>query len=370
MDPLFPRPSPSGCRRGINPRRRCRGTTLPELLVSFVISLIILAGIVQVYSLSKSAYNTQSALSEIQNTARFAFELLGYQFRMVGYLGCGQNRSLSLDNLLVNSGGSLVGDNFPYDFENVLWGYDKDSNALPAPHVGFGSRVASDWVSFKMPANNGVVLVSGMGDATDTSFTVRPLGSDEIDPGKSIIISDCQRLRVVRSATYGSGTPNSTLTRAANPSDIGYVFGQGSNIYPIQTVAYYVDVDPTDGPRLMRKVHDDTASPYTAAQALFDGVEHFEILYGVDTNPATNTPEQADIYVDATEVAASHSFDDVVSVRVGMIVRSKEPVGAENPTPIALFKGAGTYEISVAIPDDKRLRKSFEMSFSLRNRIL
>ena len=71
--------------------RRCRGVTLIELMISMMLGLIVIGGVVSVVLAGKQSYRTNEALSQVQESARTAFELMARDIRQAGANGCGNN---------------------------------------------------------------------------------------------------------------------------------------------------------------------------------------------------------------------------------------------------------------------------------------
>ncbi len=67
--------------------KRQLGLSLVEVLVALVISLFLLAGIVQVYTGNKQTFAFTNALAEIQENARFAMEFMAQDLRLAGEWG-------------------------------------------------------------------------------------------------------------------------------------------------------------------------------------------------------------------------------------------------------------------------------------------
>lgn len=61
------------------------GLTLIEIMVSLVISLFLIAGVIQLFVSSKQTYRSQDALSRIQENGRMAMEGMAADIRMAGY---------------------------------------------------------------------------------------------------------------------------------------------------------------------------------------------------------------------------------------------------------------------------------------------
>ena len=68
-------------------RVRDRGLSLVELMVAMVISLVLLAGVMQIYLYSKKNYLIQDSLARLQENGRYAMDLLSRDLRLAGYFG-------------------------------------------------------------------------------------------------------------------------------------------------------------------------------------------------------------------------------------------------------------------------------------------
>ena len=86
----------------MNPSRRTlpqrvnnqqRGFSMVELMIAITISLLLLAGVIQIFSASRQTYTLQDGMSRLQENARYALErhLAGYRpVRLYGLHGfCG-----------------------------------------------------------------------------------------------------------------------------------------------------------------------------------------------------------------------------------------------------------------------------------------
>ena len=69
-------------------QRLQQGLSLIELMIALVIGLILVAGLVQVFSASRSAYQMAEGFGRVQENARFALDFLQRDVRMVGHMGC------------------------------------------------------------------------------------------------------------------------------------------------------------------------------------------------------------------------------------------------------------------------------------------
>ena len=69
-------------------KRYQRGTTIVELMMAILISLFIMAGVIQVFFNSKTTFLTQEDMSYIQHNSRYAMYMLIKDIQNAGYWGC------------------------------------------------------------------------------------------------------------------------------------------------------------------------------------------------------------------------------------------------------------------------------------------
>ena len=136
---------------------------------------------------------------------------------------------------------------------------------------------------------------------------------------------------------------------------------------------FWVEVDGTGEPSLQCISRGNPASPSRNTQPIIKGVETFQVMYGVDTN-ADSTPER---WVSANNVT---NWTQVSAIRVGFVLRgapgsSQGYQGAsatadENKLyPLGkTFTGTNTDAgLVFTPPNDGRLRRVFNATFTLRN---
>jgi len=72
-----------------NSRYTQGGISVVEIMVSIAISLILLAGVMQIMFTNKQTYRVQEAFARLQENGRFAMDFLAKDIRMAGFIGCG-----------------------------------------------------------------------------------------------------------------------------------------------------------------------------------------------------------------------------------------------------------------------------------------
>ena len=71
-------------------RRRQRGVTMVELMVSLAIGSFLMIGAIQVYNQSRQAYVINDSIARVQETAQFAMDTLEADLRMASNWACTQ----------------------------------------------------------------------------------------------------------------------------------------------------------------------------------------------------------------------------------------------------------------------------------------
>jgi type IV pilus assembly protein PilW len=122
---------------------------------------------------------------------------------------------------------------------------------------------------------------------------------------------------------------------------------------PVSTIIYTIQTSTSGvGTSLFRNNNG------TGAQELIEGVENMQILYGVDTN--TTPDSSANYYVPAGTTGLD--MEKVISIRVSLLIRSIDDNLADQPIPY-------TYNGSTTTPTDRRLRRVFNTTIAVRNRL-
>ena len=378
-----------------------RGFSLVELMVAMLIGLIISIGVVQIFGATRSTYQLDESLARAQENGRFALEFLTQDIRHAGYIGCLRPRAISSTS--INSpvtflaaalpaqqyavpgitgfeyGGTGIGGsyspplNLPGD-TTVGWNPALTTPFAPAgiPPLVAGALPGTDVIAIQRISSETWPLVPPY--TTRASVFIDPAFASRITPPDTLIVVDCDRAAVFMATSIvpatgqidhtASATTNRCALWGINCTDPFFKGIPLTNavIGRMQTIVFFVanDNNGERRPTLFRRVINPNGDP-SPSQPLVEGVENFQVLYGVDAVPPFDGAP--DRYVTANNVAVAQ----VVSVKIGILVYGVNATGSANDTEIdtSTHVVAGTNIIS---PGDRRSRRVFNTTIQLRNR--
>lgn len=326
---------------------RQRGFTLVEIMVALVLSLILTAGVVQIYLTTKQTYRLQESLSRIQENARYALATLSRDIRMAGYWGCG-TQSIDPDDVDENSVLNSKDDYF-WNFDVPIEGFEGNDDGTWSPSLdgSVTSPVAgSDVLTLRS--------VDG-GGATVTSDTFDVTMPHDLKQCGIALVTNCETAVVFQITNDpASGSVEDTTVDCSAPKNASVVADKvdyvGGDILPISTKTYYVRTGDLSGmPGLWRRKSNEPP------EELVEGVERLEIRYGVDTDD----DGRVESYVTANAVT---DWAEVASINLNLLLVSVEGnVITEDQT----LEIAGTEETFT----DRRLRQVFSTTVGVRNRL-
>ncbi len=325
-----------------------RGFSLVELMVAMALSIVLLGGVISIYTNSKQTYSRQEGLSRLQENARFAMDKLFRQVSAAGYLGCLQ--TVGSGDPLSEKITNVLSDQTGYNnFARPIFGTEGGGSAPDT--ITLSRANAGTAVSLTAPMNNGV---------DDLVLNSAQLGYGGLEQGDVVTVSDCSHAStfMITNSPSGNGVishatgvtidgqSNSTLdlqwTYGSDEGSVAVVMelqpGTTSTIYSIGTSAAGTAAGGACG----------AATPgfcalFEGNNELVEGVEDMQVVYGVDNDGDT----QVDIYRNAGAVG---NWDNVVSVKVTLTVNQVERV-----------QGSGT-----GVTDG--IDRTYERVFRLRSR--
>lgn len=294
--------------------RQQLGLSLMELLVAMTLGFILLAGIVTVYISSKQTYRTQEANARVQETGRFALDIISRSLRQAGAQG-----------------------SMPADI-----------NATPASCVSARPCTSS---------------------GTCGAVTGAPVGTT-CDLLGGVCIATNLQCFALQGVEGDSGAPDALAAQFyVGVQDEVNCKGETGDANDVITNVFYLDTTELELECQSRIVHADGVTDPTAssAQPLVDNVEDLQVLYGLDADGSKD--QSADTYVAAPTAA---QWPLVVTARVCIQVRSDEQgvvAGSTRHLNCAGALGTVTDSAAFTTPTDTRLHRVFMTTVNLRNRI-
>lgn len=298
------------------------GFSLVEMMVAMALSMVLLLGVVSIYTNSKQTYNVQEGLSRMQENARFAIGRITREISSAGYMGC----------LEANSATAVI---------NTLQDQTGVNNfAVPVSGTDNNGVNGSDIITLSRSSVAGTVPV--IREMTLGSDPVRldPLHGNYADIAQYdvLVVADCTKAAafMVTNAPVNDGVIQHVLGVADPVSgqrnssvDLGHKFGNPSNSQA--SVLRVAGSDFRIGNSARAITNGGACSAATPGYcALFEngaelveGVQNMQIVYGEDTNADT----EVDQYVTANAVA---DWSQVAAVKVTLTINEVERVQGAN----------------------------------------
>jgi type IV pilus assembly protein PilW len=328
-------------------------------MVAMTIGLVLLGGMVTIMSSSKNTYRVNEAMARMQESARYAFQLLSRDIRMAGYRGC-VGDTVVMTNVL-NNGNT----DFLWRFDQSLEGFEATGASSWAPALP--SEVTSplgrrDVIVVRGVEGSDTTVLSHVSASADLGVELNSNFGKELQNyfGKSnpkspfiVLVSNCQNAAVFQVTNVSNISDKKFLEHAiasvepGNEKELGEIFLSGE-IVRVSTRVYYIRKNPSGIPALYWKEGKDDA------EELVEGIENMQIQYGEDINE----DRAVDIYRTADQVA---DWENIVSVRINLLVQSIED-GITSQPQTYIFNG------ETITPNDRRLRQAFSIVIALRNR--
>ncbi len=306
------------------------GFTLIELMIAMVLGLILIGGVIQVFLSSKQTYASQQALSEVQENARFALDMIAKDIRMAGYGGC--SGDIKVANTVEGASGAFS------DFSNGLRGYEGGVDTFPTELSA--THVTTDAIVLHLiDANNEFTVDKHNANSAQIDLTAQ----HGMAAGTVMVIvdSNCSNMGIfmISNVSGGSGAASNAVHQTGKDFDgvqncVKYLKGEfdcsvdpnsgdtgatkdsytpGSSVYAMSSLGYFIRDSGSDTtvPGLYR-----IASDLSSAEELVQGIEDLEIWYGV--------PSGSNLQFKKAGSVASTEWELVSSVRIIVTSRSVE----------------------------------------------
>jgi len=301
-------------------RRKAGGFTLVELMVAMLLGLIVIGGVSSVFLSNQRVYRTNKALSDVQDSARVAFEMMARDIRTSGLSGC--DNSGRIANVLKNgpnAGGTLA---WWANFSGAsLVGYTSSQTDLAVQGAG-STRVAST-ESLSLLGIEG----SGVSVKTDSEptgdFTINDSKSD-LAKGDVIVVCDPDHAAITQLSNVSgttlshatSGTPGNCTTDLSFPticsSSSSYIYSANAQIAKLTAVDWYVGQNADGTNSLYRISLTNTAGVLSApGSEMVRNVTGLNFAYHQQGNTDFETADKITNWAQVDAVQATMAMQSV-----------------------------------------------------------
>jgi len=362
----------------IDRKDRQHGFTLVELMVAMVLGLLLMGGVIQMYTANRQTYRVSEGVSRIQENARYAIAMIQREARMAGYFGCNSETPIK-DTLNPNT-------LFTADFDTPLEGFEATSVSAWSPAITTAQLTLGTGPTNQALGGSDVLAIRRVGDtpmavrtempnvSADLKITANltppPVADEDI-----VIVSDCTKSALFQITNYtqangniahntgGSTSPGNATKQLSDTTP----FSTDAEILKMQTTTYFIGNDANGDSALHRKINQQNS------EVLVSGVENMQVKYGVDTD-GDNVANQ---YLGANSINAVNTatpvvpdWTNVVSVRIALLLHSPDNATdqADNDSYDLLDEAIYTSGAGYNHAADRKLRYVVSSTIQLRNR--
>lgn len=312
-----------------------RGMTLIELMVGLTIGMIVAVAALKLFGdSSANGKNIQRASIQIEN-ARYAAELLREELQLAGFFGEANTLGATYST--------------PNPCEVAPSGFAAVPYSLPTPVRGYGAAEAVACLANRRAGTD--ALVARRLDV----FSVDPAAVAAGNAQTYVQHSFCETDPVATPMVVATQKASFTLrNRACNA--VNRVRAYVSRIY------FVADCSRCGSDNIPTLKRVELVGNQLVETSLVEGVETLRFEYGLDTN----NDGAPDVYRTALAAAGPQSlWENVVALKVHLIVRSSEPALGSNLAGEQVFDLGGVGQITMV--SDGFVRRAYTATVRLIN---
>lgn len=326
-----------------------KGLSLIELMIAITLSLILMAGVIQMFLSSRTTFTTQQGMSRVQETGRLAINFIVQDVRMAGFTG------------FRGRGSTITSTISPVTLFN---NYAEGISVLSPPQTGINAINDTDILVIRGALSGASATVSD-----DVSAGLIRVPATNINPGACeggsdqvsglcaenvLVIADYMKARVFTPTGLAVNGGNLEISHAGtwggdiiNPDEF---FTYGAQVSPMSTVVYFIGNGTSGRPSLFQSLDGETLE-------LLEGVSDLKVTYSRFSSPNT--------FADAVDEMGAFWNDRVnplVSMKIELLVQSVEDniLDARQG-----YSFAGEDEVA----EDRRMYQTFATTIALRNQL-
>ncbi len=349
---------------------RQTGMTLIEIMIALLIGAFLLGGVLQIFISSKQTNSMQEGLSRMQENGRFAATFISKDIRRAGFMGCPSLRNKNDNGIskvvpnvvtAVPAIPALSEDTLISGADNILENWNADA-------CGAGSEciAGTDAISLTYGESCGGNLSAAMANVND-NIQILASNTCSINATWALLASNCSSADIFRA--------NNDVTTTLQHPALNSAYAMDSEVFIYRAYTYFIRESTSGAPnRSLWRLDSTKATSGSNPVELIEGIEDMQILYGVDGdddddgNSATSAPDgPANYYVSADNVPdidlnGTPDWYRVISIRVSLLAVSLDDNLSTQPVPY-------TYNGVTTTPTDRKIRRVFNSTIVLRNRL-
>jgi len=339
------------------------GFSLIELMIAMTVTLILLAGVVQIYMNSKQTYRIQAANSRLQESGRTAITLLQRDIRPAGFQGCRSVNTIT-PNVVANPPIPVI------NATTAVRGYEGSSGGwTPVLPSAIATTVTAntDVITIQRGTNCGASLTGNM-TVANANIQINFPNACNFSVGQVLVISDCTNADIFRATGVSNGTSTETIAHGNNfNSDpfLSKTYNADADILGFRSLTYFIAPGSNGQPSLWQFDNTSGATAGINPVELVSNVADMQIEYGVDDrNSIDGIPN---FYTTADNIPSNappgaNDWDLVTSVRISLLVQTPSGNIASQPQTY-------TYNRTSVTAPDRRIYRVFTTTISLRNKV-
>ena len=323
-----------------------KGYTLVELMIAIVFGMLVIAAALSIYLSGQRFLSLQNGMSELQQNALFGLSIFTHDLR---HANLNTDSSQVINDKTLGSGIVFSTDNLPTSLSGVSTSFFSKQDI-----AAFGTNESSDQLLIQFVPQY------------DSSTTV-----DTDDTGEELETSTTTNSSTMKTCEGEDTDYDGTETRVyVQRYYLAEILRNGESYSP-QKYALYCDAGYyTSSSSSIEGLGSD-------AQQLMQNVDAFKVKLGVKSPDDTFQYMSINDYLSKNaSITSSDEYYQVVSIEVGVLAKSTNPVGAnadiDNSKTFNVFGGeTGNYgDVTLKTDqqvDNKYLRQVFSQVVALRN---
>lgn len=333
-----------------NSLKNSYGLSLVELMIAMTISAILMLGIIEIFRLNSGSYKVQDENARMQESGRYAFNMLMTDIRRSGYYGGNANKEDTTGSIGIATPARDC------KTSDTSWG-----RMIERPLYGLNDgNTNTDKDSLAVDYSDCI---------PDADYTRGDILVTRYTKGSTVTSFDADRLYIRNSLFSGRLFKGSQedYDGTAGKTPTNQVAETPNAARELAAIAYYVGPsgrtcttdDTITIPALNRKILGATGLP--EKEEVANGIEHIQFQYGLDSDGDLTVNRYYNANQLSNNDAISPNWSQVVTVRFWVLVRADCPTNGYNNT-----KTYAMGDINYT-PNDSFKRQLYSTTVAVRN---